>query len=81
MEEKMVFKPRPSIGWVSLAMLALVLLAVGVSALSGDSTTLVVGVFFSFLGLYFVLLLFWWPSRCCMAKPSNIVFHWKQSAR
>jgi hypothetical protein len=62
MEEKMVFKPRPSIGWVSLALLALVLLAVGISALSGGSTNLVIGVFFSLLGLYFVLLVIWWPT-------------------
>jgi hypothetical protein len=62
MEEKIIFKPRPSIGWLSLALLAGVVIAIGVSAVTGSGTRLVLGVFFIVLGLYFVVLTLWWPT-------------------
>jgi hypothetical protein len=62
MEEKIVFKPRPSIGWVSLALLALFILALGLTAFIRSGTGQVLGAFFLVLGLYFALLAAWWPT-------------------
>jgi hypothetical protein len=59
MAEKIVFKPRPSFGWLSLAVLSLILLAVGISAATSN---LVLGILFITFGVYFLLLTFWWPT-------------------
>jgi hypothetical protein len=62
MEEKMVFKPRPSMGWFSLLLLALIIIGVGVSAVVRGGTSQVIGAFFILLGIYFALLAVWWPT-------------------
>jgi len=62
MEEKMVFKPRHSIGWLSLVVLALIIIGLGLSAVFRGGTSQVIGVFFIALGAYFGLLAVWWPS-------------------
>jgi hypothetical protein len=59
MAEKIVFKPRPSFGWLSLAVLSLILLFGGISAVTSN---LVLGILFITLGVYFLLLTFWWPT-------------------
>jgi hypothetical protein len=61
MEDKMIFKPRPSLGWISLAVLALVVLTLGTVTLT-TGTIRFVGATFIVLGLYFLVLVFWWPT-------------------
>jgi hypothetical protein len=62
MEEKMVFKPRPSIGWISLSALTFILLAAGVSAILSSDPNPVFSIIFIVLGIYFALLVLWWPT-------------------
>lgn len=62
MEEKTVYKPRPSMGWLSLSLLSLVILAVGLSALTSGGPNLVLGILFLLMGAFFALLVIWWPT-------------------
>jgi hypothetical protein len=61
MEEKMIFKPRSSIGWVSLSLLAVIVLAIAASMLITNVTRFA-GAILLVLGLYFSILAIWWPT-------------------
>jgi hypothetical protein len=65
MTDSLTFKPRRSCGWLSLLLLALVMLGSGVAMLGttwNQGPILLVGVLILGLGVYFLALVAWFPT-------------------